>query len=205
MRRALSVVSLLAIVAVGGCSDGEMSMADYVDRFNDIVGDAAQEYDEFSASPEGMVLIAEREQLSDFTPQDLQAGLERIGRIENSVLEAAASIEPPEQVAEFHAFYFAESPFTAAREALAVRAGSAADWEELSATPEMEAYRIAIAEDKRICDEFAASVDSTSDDVSFGDMPWIPSELAETVESVRGCAQYPEDPANIFRPVSGSP
>lgn len=174
-------------------------MAEYVEHFNDITEDARRQYDEFAASSEGNVLIAEGEEFRNFTPQDLQAGLDQIGRIEREVLEAAAAIEPPEQVAEFHSFYFALSPFTAARKALATRAGTAADWEELSATPEMAAYRAAIADDKERCIEFAATIDATGDREVFGDMPWIPSELTEAVQSV-GCGEYPENPEDLYRP-----
>jgi hypothetical protein len=200
VRRTWIGICLAAIVVAGGCSDGEMSMAEYVERFNDITEDARRQYDEFAASPQGGVLVAEGEQFSDFTPQDLQGGLERIGQIEREVLETAAAIEPPEQVAEFHSFYFALSPFTEAREALAARAGTAADWEELSATPEMASYRAAIAADKERCIDFAATIDATGDREVFGDMPWVPSELAEAVESVLGCEQYPERPEDLYRP-----
>ena len=180
-------------------------MAEYVERFNDITEAAQRQYDEFAASPQGRVLVAESEQLSELTPQDLQAGLERIGRIELEVLETAAAIDPPEQVAEFHSMYFALSPFTDAREALAARAGTAADWEELSATPEMAAYRAAIAEDKEACNDFAATIDATGDRAVFGDMPWVPSELAEAFESVLGCEQYPEHPEDLYRPPPSTP
>ena len=205
MRRAWTGIWLAALVVAGGCGGGEMSMAEYVESFNDIVEAASRQYDEFAASPQGRVLITEREQLSDFTPQDLQAGLERMGRIEREVLEAAAAIDPPEQVAEFHSFYFALSPFTAAREALAARAGTAADWDELSATPEMAAYRAAIAEDKEACKEFAATIDAKGDRAVFGDMPWVPSELTVAVESVLGCEEYPEHPEDLYRPPASTP
>ncbi len=180
-------------------------MAEYVERFNDITEEAGRQYDEFAASPEGRVLVAEGGELRNLTPQDLQAGLERIGRIEREVLEAAAAIDPPEQVAEFHSFYFALSPFTDAREALAARAGTAADWEELSATPEMAAYRVAIAADKEACTDFAATIDATGDRAVFGDMPWVPSELTEAVESVLGCEEYPERPEDLYRPPGSTP
>ncbi len=200
MRRSWIGIWLALIVVAGGCGGGEMSMAEYVEAFNDITFAASRQYEEFSASPEGRILIVENDELDDFTPQDLQAGLQRIGRIESAVLEAAAAIDPPEEVAEFHSFYFALSPFTAAREDLAARAGSATDWVELSATPEMEAYRAAVAEDKANCVEFAATIDDTRDRETLGDMPWFPSELSETVEAVLACDQYPERPEALYRP-----
>jgi hypothetical protein len=195
---------LTAIVVVGGCGGGEMSMAEYVEHFNDITATASARYGEFAASPQGLVLVAEGEELSDFTPLDLQAGLERIERIEAEALEAAAAIDPPERVAEFHSFYFALSPFTAARVALAARAGTATDWEELSATPEMAAYRAAVAADKESCIGFAAAIDETREG-AIGDMPWFPSEMTEAIAAVYGCEQYPEDPENLYRPSASTP
>ena len=180
-------------------------MAEYVERFNAITDTASQQYAEIAADPEGRVLVAERDQLGEFTPQELQAGLERLGRIEREVLEAAAAIDPPEQVAEFHALYFALSPYAAARAALAARAGIAADWAELSATPEMAAYRAAISEDKEACNNLAATAQATGDRAVFGDMPWIPSELTEAVDSVLGCDEYPEHPEDVYRPLTSAP
>jgi hypothetical protein len=196
---------LAVIVVAGGCGGGETSLAEYVERFNDITDEAGRQYGDFAASPQGRVLVAEGEQLIDLTPQDLQAGLEQMGRIERQVLEAAAEMDPPEQVAEFHSIYFALSPFTAAREALAARAGTAADWEELSATPELAAYRAAIADDKEACNNFAATIDATGDRSFFSDMPWVPSELSEAVESVLGCEGYPEHPESLYRPPTSTP
>jgi hypothetical protein len=112
----------------------------------------------------------------------------------------AAAIEPPEQVAAFHNFYFATSKFTAARETLAARAATAADWEELSESPEMAAYRAAIAEDKQACTDFEAEMDATAERGVFADVPWFPSELSEVVEGVLGCEGYPERPEDVYRP-----
>ena len=182
-----------------------MSMAEYVEEFNDLAQDALRQYEQFAATPEGQVLTIERDQLGDFTPQDLKVGLERIGQVERNIMASANEIDPPDEVEEFHALYFALSPFTAAREALAVRAGVAADWEELSATPEMEAYRSAVAADKQACTEFAAAMDGGESDGLFGDLAWVPSELADAVSDVFACAAYPDHPEDLYRPLASAP
>ena len=46
-----------------------------------IVDRAAQRYATLVATPEGAVLVAEAEQLTDFTPQDLQAAFGRVDEI----------------------------------------------------------------------------------------------------------------------------
>ncbi|MCP3997977.1 MAG: hypothetical protein GY722_23400 [bacterium] len=205
MRRSWTGIWLAVIVIAGGCGGGEMSMADYVDSVNEIATTASRQYQEFAASPQGRVLVAERDQLGEFTPQDLQAGLDRIGRIEHGILETAADINPPERVSEFHSFYFALSPYTAAREALSARAATAASWDELSATPEMAAYRSAVAEDKKACTDFAATIEERRGQAVFDPMPWFPSELTEVVEAVFACDEYPEHPEDMFRPMDSAP
>ena len=191
-----SVLSFALLVSA--CGSGEMTLTEYVDRLNDVVGRAIPQGQELFASPHGAVL-AEGAELSDFTPQDLQLALETVGEIELEIREATDAIDPPPAVADFHDLYF-DTRFTSAREALAVRAGSAADWEELSETPEMAAYRTAVVEDKQTCIDFQANLDATSERGVFADTPWIPRELSEVVIALLGCAVYPVHPEDMFRP-----
>jgi hypothetical protein len=190
---------LAGIVVTGGCGGGEMSLTEYVDRLNAIMDRANQQGEALVASPQGEVLFADGEQLTNFTPQDLQAALQRVGEIEVEVREATDAIEPPEEVADLHNLLF-DTRFAVAREALATRAGTAADWEELSETPEMAAYRTAVTVDKQACIDFQTELDATAARGVFADTPWIPGELKEVVEAVLGCATWPEHPEDMFRP-----
>jgi hypothetical protein len=185
-----------------GCGGGEMSLTEYVERLNAIVDRARQQYVTLVASPQGAVLVTEGAQLTSFTPQDLHAAFERIREIEAEVEEATAAIEPPEQIADLHSFFFdfGDESFTSAQEALAARAGTAADWEELSESPEMAAYRVALAADKQFCTDFQAELNATKARGVFADTPWIPGELKEVVEVLLGCEGYPEHPEDVFRP-----
>jgi hypothetical protein len=190
----------LALVAAA-CGGGEVSLTDYVGHINVAVDRAAEEYYELVASPRGKVLVAEAEQLTDFTPQDLQTALERVREIEAGLDEAVNGIEPPEEVADLHRLLFNfDSDFISAQEALAVRAGTAEDWEELSASPEMAAYRTALTEDKQHCADSEAEMNAIADRREvFADTPWIPGELKDVVEAVLGCAGYPEHPEDVYR------
>ena len=113
----------------------------------------------------------------------------------------------PEQVADLHHLYFdfGEDSYTAAYDALAVRAGTATSWEELSASPEMADYRAALARDKELCVGLDAEFEATKEREVFADTPWIPNELKEVVEAVIGCAGYPEHPEDVYRPPSTTP
>ncbi len=185
-----------------GCGGGEMSLTEYVEQLNAIVDRARQQYETLVASPQGAVLIAEGAQLTDFTPQDLQAAFERVKEIEVEVQEATDAIEPPEQITDLHNFFFDfdDESFISAQDAMAARAGTAVDWEELSESPEMAAYRVALAEDKETCTDFEAELDATEERGVFADTPWIPGELKEIVEVVLGCEGYPEHPEDVYRP-----
>jgi hypothetical protein len=193
----------LLLCGCGGDGD-EMSLTDYVDRVNAIAERASQQ---------GAELIAEQAQVEDFTPQHLQAGLERGLREIRIPLQADAdAIEPPEQVAELHHLMWGwHARFLPIEEALAARAATAADtaadWEALSDSPEMAAYRAAIAEGKQVCTDFQAKLDATADRGTFADTPWIPGEMKEVVEAVLGCAWFPENPEDVYRypPATSAP
>ena len=203
MRRVWAGAWLVLVVAA--CDGGEMSLTEYVEQLNAIVIPATQQYDVLVASPQGAVLAAEGAQLTDFTPQDLQAALERLSEIVVEVGEATDAIEPPEQIADLHNLWFGfHGEFTSAQEVLAARAGTAADWEELSESPEMVAYRAALAEDKQVCTDIEAQLDATAYREVFADVPWFPAELKEVVAGVLSCEVYPEHPEDMFRPPSTS-
>jgi hypothetical protein len=180
-----------------------MSLTEYTDRINAI---------EVRASQQGEELAAQAEQIEDFTPQDLQVVLDRAREIRIAVKEATDGIEPPEQVADLHELVFDwHTKFIAIEEALASRAGTAAHtdagWEQLSDSPEMAAYRAAIAEGKQVCTDLQAELDATEERGVFADTPWIPGEMKEVVERVLGCVWFPERPEDVYRypPAASTP
>ena len=158
-------IGLGLVLVLGACGGGvESPLTEYVERLNAIVEQARRQYGELVESPEGGVLVAESDELANFTPQDLQIALEKVRVIEAGVDEATAAIDPPPQVAELHHLFFDfDSAFINSQEALAVRAGSAMDWIELSETSEMAAYRGALAEDKQVCIEAQAEVNAIAE------------------------------------------
>jgi hypothetical protein len=195
-------VSLLLV----GCGSGEMTMSEYVDAVDAIFARGIERYEAVVASPQGQVLIVgqgehlgftdQGAQLTDFTPGDLSMALEQVAEIQAEALEAAAAIDPPDQIADLHTLFFRELPITE----LAARAATAADWYELSESPEMEAYRVALAADNEVCVEFQATLDATADRGVFDDVPWMPGELKEIVEYALGCSSLPQNPEDAYRP-----
>ncbi len=193
-----SVLALFLILATSACGSSEISLTEYVDRLNAINAQGIQQYEAIIASPQGRILVAQPDQLSDYTPQDLQIALELVIEIADEVKEVADAIDPPEQVAEIHHLIF-DPDFTFYEEALAARAGTAADWAELSDSPEMTAFRGAYAEDKQQCADLQAQLDATAERGEFADTPWIPQEMKEIVNAVLGCGYFPENPEDVFR------
>ena len=205
MRRILIAVGLTAVVA--SCGGGDTSLADYTERVEVVVDRAAEQYWTLVGSPEGEVLVAGPDRITDFTPQDLQHALERVRQIEAEVEESIAAIDPPDAVAELHDLFFEfDAGFISAQEALAAKAGETADWYELSASAEMNAYRSALARDKEQCAGFEDRLNAIAEQrEDLADTPWLPSELKATFEAFLGCDGYPENPLDAFRPAPAAP
>jgi hypothetical protein len=188
-------LALCLLLLLYGCGGGAMSLTEYTERINVI---------EVRASQQGEDLAAQAGQIEDFTPQDLQTVLDRAREIRIAVKEATDGIEPPEQVADLHYLVFDwHTGFIAIEEALAARAGTAAHtpagWATLSDSPEMAAYRAAIAKGKQVCSDFQAELDATEERGVFADTPWIPGEMKEVVVRVLGCVWFPEHPEDVYR------
>jgi hypothetical protein len=187
--------ALCLVLLLCGCGGSEMSLTEYTERIN-----AA----EVRASEQGQELADKTDEIVDFTPQDLQAVLEEARVIRIEVDEAVDQIEPPEQISDIHNLIFDwHEEFITIEEALAVRAGTtphtAAGWTELSDSPEMAAYREAIAEGRQVCIDFQSRLDATEERGVFTDTPWIPGEMKEVVERVLGCVWFPENPEDVYR------
>lgn len=200
LLRTWAVCSLvLVFVAVSCGGGGELSLSEYVDQVNVTQSRAIQQYRALIAGPGGGVLDGTSVDFASFTPQDLQAGLERAQLVELEAQEALAEIEPPEIVSKLHNLLF-DDEFDSVLGELAARAGAAADWYELSVTPEMEAYRVSLAGYSQVCFEFETELNATVERGVFADTPWIPAELKEVVEAVFGCSFIPEHPEDVYRP-----
>jgi hypothetical protein len=182
-------------LAVTGCG-GEPSLTEYVEQVNAAIDEGMGRYEVVLASPQGQVLVAEGEELYEFTPQDLQLGLEQLAEIQDEIMAIVNDIEPPEQVAELHALFFRTLPVGE----LAARAGTAATWEELSESSEMAAYRDALVADQQTCAEFQTKLDATEQRGVFEDTPWIPGEFKEIVDATIGCGVLPDNPQDMYRP-----
>lgn len=189
VRRAMA--GLGAGLLLIGCSSGELTLTEYVDRLNAINDRIV---------PQAEILITELE-LST-TPADVNATMERMVAVRIESVETTEALDPPEQIADLHRLFLGwEKRLLPIEEAMMIRAGSVAGWEEFFESPEVAAYRGALVEGKQFCLEFQSRLDATAERGVFADTPWIPDELSEVVEARLGCDLFPEEPENVFRPV----
>jgi hypothetical protein len=180
-----------------GCGGGGLSLTEYVDRQN-AIGDRT--------NPQAEALIAELERST--TPRDVNATMERMVALRVESVEATEALDSPEQIADLHQLVLGwEVRLLPIEEALAVRAGTVAGWEEFSQSAELADYRAALVEGKQVCIEFQTRLDATAMRGVFDDTPWIPGELKEVVEARLGCGLFPENPEDVFRlvPATTSP
>jgi len=183
-----------------------MSLSEYADRLDAVFQEGIAGYETLVASPEGSVLIAgqgshlslegDGSVLTDFTPQDLHVALVKVAELQDRALEMAHDIDPPDQLEELHVLFFRQLPITE----LAERARTAATWEELSASPEMAAYRDGLERDNQTCAEFQATLDATADRGAFVDAPWMPGRLTEIIDYGLACDGLPSNPQDVYRP-----
>lgn len=191
---------------LAGCGGSGLSMAEYIDEVDGIFDQGITRYEALVSSPEGRVLIVGQgahlgfdvggQQLADFTPQDLHVALGELAEIQDEALATAATIEPPEEIAELHALYFRALPIAE----LAARAGTAGDWQELSDSAEMVAYRNALEADNQVCADFQTKLDSIAARGVFAGAPWMPTRLTDIAEYALGCEALPADPQGVYRP-----
>ena len=192
--RASSSVLCLALVTVA-CGGGEPSLTDYVDQMNAAVAEAEQKAEALTSS---------EEDVSDFTPQVLEAGLLRgLAEIRIPLQTAVDDIEAPEQIADLHDRLWAwHRSFIEVEQALADRAATTPDttngWTGLSDSPEMGAYRSAIAKGKQLCISLQSQLDATEARGVFADEPWLPEQMKEVVTAALGCRWFPEDPSTVY-------
>ncbi len=176
---------------LSGCGGGALSLTEYVDRLNAVNG---------RLNPQMESLISDLERST--TPREVSATVERMAALRIESVQAAEALDPPEQIADLHQLFLSwEKRLLPIEEAFAARAGIVAGWEELLESAEVAAYRTALVEGKQGCIEFQARLDATANRGVFADTPWIPSALSEVVAARLGCALFPENPEDVFRPV----
>ena len=176
---------------LSACGGNGLTLTEYVDRLNAINDRTV---------PQAEILISELEQAA--TPGEAGATMERMMALRIESVEATEALDPPEVVADLHQLTLSwEKGLLPVEDAFVARAGAVSGWEDFFDSVEVEAYRAALVEGKRVCAEFQTRLDATADRGAFTDTPWLPPALKEVVNARLGCDLFPDDPASVFRPI----
>ena len=191
-----AAAALVLAFVITACGGSELSLTDYVETINESVA---------LANARAADITAQGVLAADLTPQQIEVGLRRVlEELRIPLQESVDAIDPPEQVAELHTLLWNwHADFIRVESTLAGRMGATPDteegWTELSNSPEVAAYRAALAEGKQVCIDFQAQLDATEERGVFKDVPWVPSELSEVVNASLGCDNFPDDPQSVYR------
>jgi len=195
VRVLISMLLALSVV-LAACGSEELSLAEYMERIDAAATEAGEQ---------GEKLVTAASELGDVTPPQLKAFLETgLAELRIPLQETVDELTPPDQLAGLHESMWGwHADLIAVETTLASRVGetedTAAGWTALSDSPQMEEYRAAIAEGKRLCSGFQSELDAITEVGGFSDAPWMPGELRGVVETALGCQWFPDRPEDIYR------
>jgi hypothetical protein len=195
VRVLISMLLALSVV-LAACGSEELSLAEYMERIDAAATEAGEQ---------GEKLVTAASELGDVTPPQLKAFLETgLAELRIPLQETVDELTPPDQLADLHESMWGwHADLIAVETTLASRVGetedTAAGWTALSDSPQMEEYRAAIAEGKRLCSGFQSELDAITEVGGFSDAPWMPGELRGVVETALGCQWFPDRPEDIYR------
>ena len=180
--RSIVVATCLALV-VAGCGGGQLTLAEYADKAEELMITMTQRIDDADAK----LLAGVR------TVESTKAYFDEKTAARHEFIDKFEALEPPEEAVEMHAAGLDMiTQLTAAEDALARRAHDIETTDELSVLWDSPEAQVAGAVDKEaiaFCEEAQARFDSTADRQAFADFPWIPPELQEVVVVFFGCSE----------------
>ncbi len=177
----MRLLALFATTAlfIGACSSA-MSLGEYAEEGERLIETMNRRIDDGEAA---LVTDPSLERARSYATDRVQA--------RNDFLDAFVALDPPEEIAEFHAAALdILTRLATAEAALAELVMEADSFEEASSvwtSREGEAVRQIDEEALAICAAAQESLDSTKDRETFSDSPWIPPELKEIVDVTFRC------------------
>jgi hypothetical protein len=182
MMRSLRVLVGVLIVAVAACGDGRPSLGVFAEDLEDLVVTMNRSIDSLDAevAADGLPTLAAT-----------RAYFEERLEARHEFLSGLEALEPPEDAEELYGIGLdVMTRLTEAEQALADRV-DAMDTNiglvSLWSTPEGRAVVAVDEEAVALCRAAEEDLDTTGDGSGFGELPWIPSGLQETVSVFFGC------------------
>ncbi len=126
----------------------------------------------------------------DATLPEVRAAVREAAVIGNELHAALEALDPPDELDDLHAALLdSHSDVVTAQEDWAASADAAQSVAELLQSPEAQAAQSANEAALVACGRIQAAFDATTQREVFADVPWLPSELAESIEVATGCPQ----------------
>jgi hypothetical protein len=172
-------------VILAACGGSGLSLSEYGDRLNEIVG---------TYEPQAEAAWGEFLQLPEPTLQDVKTLFDRNAAIRTEAEAAFRDLDPPDEIADLHILLVDWlTSLRQAGEAVAARVGTLDSWDEFLQSAEYQTFETTLIGGAEVCNEYQAKLDATAAGGIFADTPWIPGDLKEVVEAVVGCDTIPED------------
>jgi hypothetical protein len=114
--------------------------------------------------------------------------------------KAIRELDAPDEISDLHDLFIGWiTAIRQAGEALAGRADTVGNWDQLLQSAEYKTYETTLTGGAEVCNEFQAKLDAWAARGIFADTPWIPGDLRDVADAVIGCDTIPEDLDAVFR------
>jgi hypothetical protein len=168
------VVSL----TLAGCG-GALSLTEYAERLEAVGANASARFDAVNAA-----LTA-----PDATVAEAQSAVKSAIVIGNDLHAELEALDPPDELADLHAVLLdLHREVLAAQQEWADSADTAQSVAELLQSPEAQAALSSNESALAACHRIQDALDATTERAVFENVPWLPSELSESIEVALGCS-----------------
>lgn len=178
-------------VALAACGGSELSMSEYGDRLNEVVG---------AYGPQAEAAWIEFGELPEPTLEDVETLFDRDVATRVGIEAAFQDLDPPTEVAELHDLLVRWiTDLTDADQALLARVGTVRSWDEFLESAEYRTFEEALLAGAEVCNGFQAALDATAARGLFAETPWMPGDLKDIADAVIGCDAIPDDLDPVFK------
>jgi hypothetical protein len=172
------VVAVVVGLVLAACG-GTMSLTEYAEALEAAAADASSRFDSVIATLNS----------ADSTLQDVQLAVKEAAVIGSDLLADLEALDPPGELAELHALLLElDREVVAAQLVWAESADRAQSVADVLQSPETQAMLRSNESALAVCRRIQDALDATTERAVFEDVPWLPSELSESVEVALGCS-----------------
>jgi hypothetical protein len=170
----------MAVGLVLAACSGAMSLTEYAESLEVAAVDASVRFDPVVATLNAM----------DTTLPEARSAVKEAAVIVNDLHADLEALDPPAELSDLHAVLLEHHrDLVTAQQEWAGNADAAQSVAELLQSPEARTAQSSNEAALEACGRIQAALDATAERAVFEDVPWLPSELAESIEVALGCPQ----------------